>query len=152
MVGINSSDHDRGLCDEPDVPNNTPRAVVESSPAHCRCCGSAMEIHEMNSLGMQQAGMYRLICPVCPSEEERREAQRAEILRVAKEIAAPHGLAAELFPGIQSVGVGGDERTYSPVVNLVGPFPGLETLDLISREISGRTPVNRVTFQITAKP
>lgn len=80
-----------------------------------------------------------------------RSMGEGEILQVANEIASPHGLQAEIFPGIQSVGVGGDERSYTPVINFIGPRPGWEALDKISSEISGRTPVNRVTFELTRR-
>lgn len=75
-----------------------------------------------------------------------------EILRIANEVAAPHGLAAEIFSDIHSVGVRGDDRSYSPVVNLIGPFPGHNALAEISSAITSRTPVNRVTFQLAARP
>lgn len=74
-----------------------------------------------------------------------------EILRISNEIATPYDLRAEIFPDIFSVGVQGDERTYSPVVNLIGPFPGHDVLDHISYEISSRTPVNRVTIEIAKR-
>lgn len=72
-----------------------------------------------------------------------------EILVKVNEIVAPYGLQAEVFEDIYSVGVGGDERTYTPVVNLIGTFCNWEVLGYISREISNTLPVNRVTFQIT---
>ncbi|MEK7578235.1 MAG: hypothetical protein AAB789_01205 [Patescibacteria group bacterium] len=65
MSAEQAIDHTRGLCGAPDVPNNTPRSVVEKNPAHCRCCGSEMYIEECKSLGMQQLDMYVLICPNC---------------------------------------------------------------------------------------
>ena len=71
------------------------------------------------------------------------------ILSVANEIANPFGLHAEIFDGIRSVGVTGDYRSYTSVINLIGPFPGYEALAKISSDICNRTPVNRVTFQIT---
>jgi GMP synthase PP-ATPase subunit len=74
-----------------------------------------------------------------------------EIIRIANEIARPFNLKAEIFPDIYSVGVQGDEGTYSPVVNLVGPFPGNKALEKISNEITSRLPVNRVTIQIAKK-
>jgi hypothetical protein len=58
-------DHTRGLCHEPDVPNDTPRAVVEANPAHCLCCHSEMVIEEMSD-SFAMLGMFRLVCPVCP--------------------------------------------------------------------------------------
>ena len=59
-------DHTRGLCGKPNVPNNTPMITVVEHPAHCQCCESEMEVREMNSISMQQLGMYRLVCPTCP--------------------------------------------------------------------------------------
>lgn len=74
-----------------------------------------------------------------------------EILSRVNEIVAPYKLVAEIFGGIRSVGVQGDERSYTPVVNLIGPFPGWETLDTIKSEISNTLPINRVTYQIAVK-
>lgn len=59
-------DHTRGLCGKPDVNKNTPIEKLDGNPAHCKCCGSEMEIRDMNSLGMQQLGMYLLVCKTCP--------------------------------------------------------------------------------------
>lgn len=66
MTNEQTVNHNRNLCGRPDVPNDTPREVVEQNPAHCLCCGSEMQIVELSGLGMQQAGMYRLVCPDCP--------------------------------------------------------------------------------------
>ncbi|MEK7150646.1 MAG: hypothetical protein AAB783_00400 [Patescibacteria group bacterium] len=71
-----------------------------------------------------------------------------EILARANEIAQRYGLSVEIPEGIQSVGVGGDERTYTPIVFLIGPFPGWEVIEKISSEISSTLPINRVTYQI----
>jgi len=57
--------HKRDLCGVPDVPNDTPRDIVEKNPAHCRCCGSEMIIKECSSTGMQQLDMYLLVCQTC---------------------------------------------------------------------------------------
>ncbi len=71
-----------------------------------------------------------------------------EILRKANEIVAPYGLRAEIFPDLLSVGVQGDNRTYTPIINLIGPHPGNEVLSKLSTEISNTLPINRVTIQI----
>ncbi len=73
---------------------------------------------------------------------------KEEIIRRVNEIVAPYGLHAEIFEGIKSVGVGGDARSYTPVVNIIGPFPGYDVLSKISSEITNVVSVNRVTFQI----
>lgn len=82
--------------------------------------------------------------------------EHSEILRIANEIVAPHGLRAEFLgdpENVKSVGVGGDFRTYTPVIVLVGPqHPGGEILAQVATEISNRTFVNRVTFQLWPVP
>lgn len=74
-----------------------------------------------------------------------------EILARANEIVSPYGLEAEILEDIFSVGVGGDDRTYTPVINLKGPFPGYEVLAKLSTEISNVLPINRVTFELAVK-
>jgi len=63
---IDQVDHTRGLCGCPDIPEDTPREVVKTKPAHCRCCGSEMYIQDPESFGMQELGIYALLCPTCP--------------------------------------------------------------------------------------
>jgi len=77
--------------------------------------------------------------------------QEHEILKLANEIANPHGLTAGFLAGEDalSVGVGGDHRTCTRIIVLVGPFPGHEILANISTKISNVTNINRVTFDIT---
>ena len=69
------------------------------------------------------------------------------ILVQAKKIVGGHGLEVEIIDGIFSVGVGGDVRSYTPVVNISGPFPGWEVLEKLSSEITNTLPINRVTFE-----
>ncbi len=66
-------DHERGLCGKPDIPNNMPREEIEKNPAHCLCCGSEMAIKDCSSMGMQQLGMYILVCPTCPPEKQNKK-------------------------------------------------------------------------------
>jgi hypothetical protein len=75
-------DHSRGLCGQPDVGDTIAREEVEKNPAHCRCCGSEMQIKECGSSGMQQLGMFWLICPTCPPPKpaQKREGRRAREL------------------------------------------------------------------------
>lgn len=77
------------------------------------------------------------------------EMANTEILARANEIVNPHGLQAEIFEGINSVGVGGDQRTYTPVINLVGAYSDWELLGTLAREIANTLPINRVTYEIT---
>lgn len=75
-----------------------------------------------------------------------------EVLAVVQEIVAAHNanLVVELFPPeIMSVGVQGDEKTYTRVINLRGRNPGWEVLGKISSAISAdtRIEINRVTFE-----
>lgn len=78
-----------------------------------------------------------------------------EILRTANDIAAPQGLRAEFLADpatVKSVGVGGDFRTYTPILVLIGPHPGDTILAQVATDISNRTGVNRVTFQLALVP
>ena len=74
-----------------------------------------------------------------------------EIVEAVNKISEPFGLKAEILPNSMSVGVGGDNRSYTPVVNLSGPFPGWDILEKVSLEITNTLPVNRVTFEIETK-
>lgn len=78
--------------------------------------------------------------------------EKEEILRRANKIVAPFRLKAEILGGINSVGVGGDSRSYTPVINLIGPHPGDDILVNISNRLGNELPINRVTFQIAVKP
>lgn len=46
-------DHTLGLCGEP------------NEDGYCKCCLREMKREECSSFGMQQAGMYWLICQYC---------------------------------------------------------------------------------------
>lgn len=82
-----------------------------------------------------------------PSEIVTLEAY--ETLAKANELASVHGLKAEfLSDDALSVGVQGDQRTYTPVINLVGPWPGDDVLRRLSTEISNTVKVNRVTYTV----
>lgn len=74
-----------------------------------------------------------------------------KILKIANEIVGPHGLRAEFLGDALSVGVGGDFRTYTRIIVLVGPHPGDEVLASLSTKISNNTNVNRVTFELARK-
>lgn len=74
-----------------------------------------------------------------------------EILRIANEIANPHGLKAEFLEDAFSVGVGGDERSYTRATCLVGEMPEDSVLRTISSAITNRTPVNRVTIELARR-
>jgi GMP synthase PP-ATPase subunit len=76
--------------------------------------------------------------------------RKAEILLQINQIAAPFGLTAEYLEGIQTVGVQGDDRSYTPTVVLIGPHPGDEELAALSNMITNDTLVNRVTFELAA--
>jgi len=72
-----------------------------------------------------------------------------EILTKANELASAYGLKAEfLSDDAFSVGVQGDQRTYTPVINLIGPWPGNDVLRRLSTEISNTVKVNRVTYSV----
>lgn len=72
-----------------------------------------------------------------------------EILRKANEIAGRYGLKAE-FVGdepLRSVCVRGDQRGYLPVMCIIGQFPGWDTLEEISSEITNTLLVSRLMFE-----
>jgi hypothetical protein len=72
-----------------------------------------------------------------------------EILVKANELASAYGLKAELLSDDAfSVGVQGDQRTYTPVITLVGPWPGNVALRRLSTEICNTVKVNRVTYTV----
>ena len=74
-----------------------------------------------------------------------------EILEKANAIVASHDLMAEFLGDAHSVGVGGDNRTYTRVICLVGPFPGWDVLAQLSTEISNTLPINRVTYEMARR-
>ena len=74
--------------------------------------------------------------------------QKAVALVTANELSQPHSLGAEFLGEAMSVGVGGDFRTYTPVLCLIGPWPGHEVLQKLSTKMSNITNINRVTVQI----
>jgi len=82
-----------------------------------------------------------------PEQTERLQLVVAEILNRVSEMTAPHDITVEVPLGHFSVGVQGDERTYTPIVMLKGPNPGWDVIAEISSRISNSLPVNRVTFE-----
>jgi len=72
-----------------------------------------------------------------------------ELLRQANEIVAKYGLRAEILPGAWSVGVQGDERTYTPVIIVAGKFPGHEILSEISTALTNNLKINRITYDLS---
>ena len=78
------------------------------------------------------------------------EKQKTEMLVQINVLAFKHGLRAEFIGDIRSVGVQGDARTYTPVVVLIGQYPGDEQLDELGRKIWNSVNVNRVAFDITS--
>ena len=73
---------------------------------------------------------------------------REKVLKSARKIAAEYGLDVEFLGDAMSVGVGGDDRTYTPVLVLIGPHPGDEQLSQLSTKLTNELPVNRVTFEL----
>lgn len=75
----------------------------------------------------------------------------SEILDIANGISSLHGLRASFLgdDSAMSVGVGGDNRSYTRIIVLEGSFPGHEILADISTKISNLTGINRVTFDFT---
>lgn len=71
-----------------------------------------------------------------------------EALEIANKIVEPHGLKAEFLGDVHSVGVGGDCRSYTRIIVLMGPHPGNEALASLSTKISNNTGINRITFEL----
>ncbi|OGZ44866.1 MAG: hypothetical protein A3J54_00380 [Candidatus Ryanbacteria bacterium RIFCSPHIGHO2_02_FULL_45_13b] len=74
---------------------------------------------------------------------------KAEVLSRANKIVLPYGLSAEFLEGIYSVGVQGDERSYLPVLCLIGSMRVDDPhLPQISNELTNTLPINRVTLEM----
>ncbi len=74
---------------------------------------------------------------------------RERLISDVRKIAQEHELEADYLGEIKSVGVMGDDRSYTPVIVLSGKFPGWDVLQQVSNKISNETLVNRVTFDFT---
>ena len=70
METVAHHNHSRGLCGKAPT-TSLPRAEAEANPPRCQCCNATLVIEECTSPQMQQLGMYWLICPVCPPQEEQ---------------------------------------------------------------------------------
>ena len=84
------------------------------------------------------------------------EISRDEALRLANEIANPHGLTAEFIDTgfvdeILRVGVVGDARVCLPVIVLVGPWPPDEVISDISTRISNATGGYTVNMELARR-
>ena len=55
-------------------------------------------------------------------------------------------MQVDVLPGVRSVGVGGDVRTYMPVVQVRGPWG--EHVEAMSEKIMNTLPVNRIVWVI----
>lgn len=75
--------------------------------------------------------------------------QQKECLETANEIVSLYGLTAEFLGKAMAVGVVGDNRAYTPVINLRGPFPGYEILAKLSNELSNSLPITKITYELS---
>lgn len=55
-------------CGVPREGFDVPRHTAESGGVHCKCCGSAMLVEDVDSMDMERIGIYRVICTLCPGE------------------------------------------------------------------------------------
>ena len=78
-------------------------------------------------------------------------AQRATYLAQANEIVAPFKLKAYFLPRAMAVGVVGDNRAFTPVIDLRGQLPDHETLAALSTEITNIIPVIKVTVSLAER-
>lgn len=152
---------------KPEVPDNQGEVILQSSRERGLTqiqsvnCGKYFVI----DLGLYDAGRSKaMLEEMCrkllanPVYEqfaiyriETTEQDRVNLLEDVKKIVRPHTLDAEYLGNAQSVGVGGDARTYTPVIVLTGPFPGWDVLRELSNLISNTTPINRVTYDFTPR-
>jgi hypothetical protein len=65
-------DHSRGLCGKSDRGNTLPCEEAEANPPNCLCCGSPMKVVDCDSSGMNELGMYWLICPLCSNHHSKK--------------------------------------------------------------------------------
>jgi len=84
-------------------------------------------------------------------QAELEEAHWSLVLAFANRMASPYGLHAEYLKGIRTVGVQGDDRTFTPTIVLCGPFPGWDVLGELGTAIPNALPVNRVTYEFAVK-
>lgn len=82
--------------------------------------------------------------------EIKKEWTSEEILKKANEICAPHNIKAEFLGENKTVGVQGDNRTYTFVICLIfqEEFRNWEILEKLSNQISSELPINRITLEI----
>ena len=73
-----------------------------------------------------------------------------ESLALANKIVSQYGMTAEFLENAYSVGVGGDCRTYTRAIVLIGPHPGNEILGSLATNIGNLTGINRITIELTA--
>ena len=62
-------DHSLGLCGKPDQTNMT-WEEAQQSPPKCCCCKQPMHPVECVSFGMQELGMFHVLCMHCPNKPE----------------------------------------------------------------------------------
>ena len=86
-----------------------------------------------------------------PDTIEFTPEEAARHLATANEIAAPAGLTAEYLGIARAVGVVGDNRALTPVINLMGLFPGYDVLAEVSTRISNTIPIVKVTYEFAAR-
>lgn len=82
--------------------------------------------------------------------EIKKEWTSEEILKRANEICTPHNIRAEFLGENKTVGVQGDNRTYTFVICLIlyEEFKNWEILAELSNQISSELPINRITLEM----
>jgi GMP synthase PP-ATPase subunit len=86
---------------------------------------------------------------IASQEKNMNTMPQEKVLRRANEIVSNHNLKAEILPGVQAVGVQGDNRVYLPVMVLMGPHPGWDILGQLSTQITNELPVSHVVYDAT---
>ena len=63
-------DHSKGLCGIPDNKATfLSREDAEANPPKCKCCRHRMVVRDCTSEGLNQLGMYWLICEFCSAKK-----------------------------------------------------------------------------------
>ncbi len=77
---------------------------------------------------------------LAPDEEER-------MIAAVNELVSPYGLGAEFLGQVMTVGVVGDFRAYTRVINLTGLPIHHKVLACLANDICNTFPITRITFE-----
>jgi hypothetical protein len=67
-------EHKKGLCGEPNIPDNVARSALARIEPRCLCCNTPMNIEELLRPRAVPELSYKLVCPKCPPDMQRQKA------------------------------------------------------------------------------